>query len=142
MNHLNSILLEGNVCIAPKLVTTSHSGANLVVFSMANNRYYLDRNKTRQVETLYMEVACWGELATTCLANIELGCMVRVLGRVRSVSYTSKDGSEHKKEQIVARHLEFRRKRSNDVADEEEESVTLEGREEDEVCEPIALYDF
>lgn len=142
MNHLNSILLEGNVCIAPKLVTTSQDGVNLVVFSMASNRYYLDKSRNRQTETLYMEVACWGELASLCLESIELGCMVRVLGRVRTVSYTSKDGSERRKEQIVARHLEYRRKRSSAEGGDEDESVTLEGREEDEACEPIALYDF
>lgn len=142
MNHLNSILLEGNVCVAPKLVTTSQDGVNLVVFSMASNRYYLDKSRTRQTDTLYMEVACWGELAELCLSNIELGCMVRVLGRVRTTTYTAKDGSERKRDQIVARHLEYRRKKSASDGSDDEASVTLEGREEDEVCEQIALYDF
>lgn len=137
MNHLNSILIEGNVSIGPKVVATSQNGANLAVFSLANNRYYLDSSGNKKSDTLFIEIACWGEMAEACLKAIEVGLHVRVVGRLRQCTWKNKEGEERSKFQIVALHLEYRKKNNGG-----EQDMVISGDEEDVVQEPIVYYEY
>ena len=84
MNNLNSIILEGNVSIAPRLVASSSlDGSKLAVFNIATNRYYRDKGNNTQKETFFIEILCWGSLADGCIKNLELGSNVRVNGRLK-----------------------------------------------------------
>ena len=139
MNNLNSIILEGNVSIAPRLVATSTiDGSKLAVFNIATNRYYKDKEGNTQKETFFIEIICWGSLAEGCVKNLELGTSVRVNGRLKISNYTAKDGSVKLNAQIIAQHLEFRKKRK---VDGDEENVILENTDE-MIHEPIAFYTF
>ena len=147
MNHLNSILLEGNVVRPPEAKTTGGpSGQPLVVFRIASNRYY----RTPQTKpgaweegTLYMDVLAWGQLGLKCMECLDKGMLVRAIGRLRSSSFV-KEGEERPtvRFSIIAQHIEFRRRRP-EGGDEEE--VTLNASMEDEggaLGEPLVVYEY
>lgn len=138
MNHINSVLLEGNVAQPPKLVTTSSTGSKLVVFALANNRYYYDADNMKKVETFFLDIASWGELGEKVLEEIKVGTLVRVIGRLRPSVWTDKDGKERTRFQLVAQHIEFNRRYKGG----KEQEVTLEAREEDEAREPVVIYSY
>ena len=136
MNHINSVLLEGYVAQSPKLITTSSLGNKLVVFTMASNRFYYDKEENKKVETLFIEVSAWGQLGEKILQQIQLGTLVRVVGRLRPVTWTGKDGKERSSFQISAQHIEFKKA----LKEGKEQDVALEAHEEDEAREPLVLY--
>ncbi len=138
MNHLNSILIEGNVSIGPRIVTTSQNGASLAVFSLANNRYYQDASGNKKTETLFIEVACWGDMAASCMNVVEVGMHVRVVGRLRQCTWKSREGEERSKVQIVALHLEYRKK----TPGLGEQELVISGSDDDVVQEPVVYYEY
>jgi single-strand DNA-binding protein len=106
VNHLNSILIEGNLVDDPVFRETK-KGTPLCTFSIASNRFY------RQESGLEKEVSCfdvetWGKLAEQCHNRGHKGQGVRVVGRLKQERWTGNDGESHFRVIIVAEHVEFR----------------------------------
>ena len=144
MNHLNSALLEGILVADPKRIdlTDAPDGCRLVKFDMASDRYYMDRNGKKAVETLFISVQCWGSLGDRCIDVMSKGMTARIVGRLRLCRWMSSDGSSRKSIELVADHVEFRRPRSKGRPDPAVE--VLEGSDEDreKLGEPEVLYSF
>ena len=146
MNHLNSILLEGNVVSQPEAkATNSASGLPFVIFRIASNRYYRT-SRTREgeweEETLFMDVLASGELGQKCLDSLEKGMLVRAMGRLRASSFIRKgDERPTVRFSISAQHIEFRRRRSDGSGEEE---VALNASDDDSpvLSEPLVVYEY
>lgn len=121
MNHLNSILLEGNVVIQPKLYTAKESGKSLSIFPIASDRYIVGNGKKRK-ETLFIRVEAWEELGEKAVENLDKGTEVRVLGRLKLNSWSTGDGNVEKELVIVACHIEYK-------SDRETKTLTSECEE-------------
>ena len=134
MNHLNCILVEGNVCFEPKAVCTSaKTSSELVVMRLASNRYYNN-----------IDVEAWGKVGKKALEYIQKGMSIRVVGRLRMNEYKTNDDKKCEKTVIVAEHIEFNRLKKSKVKGEEDvlEEVTIDADKEDSVCEQPCLYEF
>ena len=109
MNQLNNLILEGTVINEPEVVAVSTtSDDRLVRFTIANDRYYLDSNKTPKQETLFMNVNCWGELGDKVLEVVHKGKILRTVGRLFQTRWVTKTG-EHKSEiALDCNHIEYR----------------------------------
>ncbi|NLZ68210.1 MAG: single-stranded DNA-binding protein [Spirochaetales bacterium] len=146
MNHLNSILLEGVVTNDPKVVLTSALGNSLVKFSVANDRFYYDKDHNLQSTTLFIGIQAWGRLGEQTQSFIEKGMLVRVVGRLRPIKFKRKDESLVDTFEIVAQHIEYKKRRAKKEEVEEKEDdnelVTLDGDLEECVEEPLILYDY
>lgn len=144
MNHLNSILLEGNVVAEPQVRATASNGRKLVVFRIASNRYTRlnpGEDEARwATETLYMDVLAWGNLGDACVAMLAKGLCVRVVGRLKSSSFKCKDGAERQSCSIVAQHVEFKLPKGTGH-DEKEVSINA-GEDDGEVHEPVVIYEY
>jgi single-strand DNA-binding protein len=106
MNHLNSILIEGNLVEDPKFRETLN-GTLMCTFSINSTRFY-KQGEELQREVGYFDVETRAKLADNCKNLAHKGCGVRVVGRIRQERMTGADGSLHSRVSIAAEHIEFR----------------------------------
>lgn len=144
MNHLNSILLEGNLLSDPKVVVTAPLGetwGSMVKFDLANHRVYRSDQGETKDDVLMMGCIAFGDLAEKIMPILKCGMRTRVLGRLRCSKWTAKDGSERKSYEIVCQHIEFKRKKRGNK-DEEEFSLSDEEKTADKVSESVFFYQY
>ena len=145
MNHLNCILLEGNVCFEPKAVCTStKTSSELVVIRLASNRFYNNVAGQKMQDTLFIDVEAWGKVGAKALEFIQKGMTIRVVGRLKINEYKSAEEKKCEKAVIVAEHIEFNRLKKSKNKGEEDviEEVTIDAEKESSVCEGSCSYEF
>ncbi|MCX8014289.1 MAG: single-stranded DNA-binding protein [Rectinema sp.] len=127
MNHLNSILVEGNLVRDPNLHTTP-SGNQVCDFTLATNRSYKIADQKYENEVSYFDVEAWARLGTTCAQNLKKGRGVRVVGRLKQDRWTDMEGKSHARVKIVAEHVEFKPQAKSASAIQEKQQ--LEGSQD------------
>ncbi len=145
MQNLNSILLEGNLLSDSRLVVTAPEGENwksMVRFDLASHRVYRNSQGEQKDEVLIIACLAFGDLAERVLPILKSGMQVRVLGRLRCSKWTTKEGEERKSFEIVAQHVEFRRKKKGRKSEEEEVTLSDEGMSGESVSDSIFRYEF
>ncbi|MBR1938911.1 MAG: single-stranded DNA-binding protein [Spirochaetales bacterium] len=136
MNQLNSVVIEGNVCHEPKIVATSqYTNDKLVVFTIANHRYYRGKDGEKKEDTTFIDIETWGYLAEKIL-EIQKGTLTRISGRVRMFSWLDKNtGKKQYKIVICAEHVDYLKKING-----KEEEVNIDVGSVNMVEEPIIIY--
>lgn len=107
MNHLNSILVEGNLVRDPNSRATP-SGNQVCDFTLATNRSYKIADQKYENEVSYFDIEAWARLAAACAQNLKKGRGVRVVGRLKQDRWTDPEGKTHARVKIVAEHVEFK----------------------------------
>jgi single-strand DNA-binding protein len=107
MNHLNSILVEGNLVRDPNFRSTP-SGNQVCDFTVATNRNYKIADQKYENEVSYFDVEAWARLGSACAQNLKKGRGVRVVGRLKQDRWTDTEGKSHSRVKIVAEHVEFK----------------------------------
>ena len=102
-NNLNSLILEGVVSGEPHLVKTS----DVLNFTVETTRYYKNRAGEGVEEKSQFKVVVYGRM---CKLPLKEGSSVRVVGRLKQNIWTDGDGMKHKEVQIVAEHIDIRKK--------------------------------
>ena len=103
MNNLNSLILEGVVIGEPHLVETS----DVLNFTVETTRYYKNRAGEDVEEKSQFKVVVYGRM---CKLSLKDGVGVRIVGRLKQNKWTDSEGASHSEVQIVAEHIEFRKK--------------------------------
>ncbi len=97
--------MEGNLTREPSLSTTN-KGTSVCSFSLASNRYYkADEELVHEVS--YFDIEAWSKLGEICAENLHKGRGVRVVGHLKQDRWQDKEGNPHRKNKIVAEHVEF-----------------------------------
>ena len=109
MNHLNSVLLEGNPRRDPELRHTA-KGTPVRTLVLASNRSWKVEGE-RQEEVPFVEATTWGKLAAVCAEHLTKGRGVRVVGRLKQERWEAPAGAVRAKVVIVAEHVEFQPQR-------------------------------
>ena len=109
---MNSLIIEGVVSGEPHLNETS----GVLNFTVETTRYYSNRAGEDIEEKSQFKVVVYGRM---CKSPLKDGAGVRIVGRLRQNKWTDKDGVSHSEVQIVAEHIEIKKKefskgRSND----------------------------
>ncbi len=107
MNHLNSILVEGNLVRDPNFRSTT-SGNQVCDFTLATNRSYKIADQKYENEVSYFDIEAWARLGSACAQNLKKGRGVRVVGRLKQDRWTDPEGKTHARVKIVAEHVEFK----------------------------------
>ena len=102
---LNQVTLMGNLTADPELRNTPN-GQIVTSFSVALNRSYKDAEGEWKEATDFIDVSCWGNLATQVSERLQLGSKVLVSGRLQSRSW-EQDGVKRSKVEVLAVDVTF-----------------------------------
>jgi single-strand DNA-binding protein len=116
MNHLNSVILEGNIVSDPVLKDTNN-GVAVCNFKIASDRYY-KKNSLVEKEVCFIEIESWGKLAETIGKYGYKGRGVRITGRLKQDKWEGPDGKPRSKIIIVAENVELRKEETREVKEE------------------------
>mgnify|MGYP001165444055 CR=1 FL=1 len=114
MAGLNKIMVIGNLGSDPEMRYTPN-GAPVTSFSVATNRTYTTSQGERRDETEWFRIVAWNQLAETCNQFLKKGSSVYAEGRLRTDSWTSKEGEPRFTNEIVANQVVFLDKRSDNM---------------------------
>jgi single-strand DNA-binding protein len=78
----------------------THSKA-VCSFGLATNRSWTTKTGQKQEEPEYHHIVAWEKLAETCQKYLKKGRKIYVEGRLHTLSYTGKDGTEKTVTEIV-----------------------------------------
>ena len=88
---MNKIIVIGHLGRDPEMRYTPN-GDSITSFSVASSRRYRTREGEQREETEWFNVSAFGRLADICNQYLTKGQQVYVEGRLRSRSYTDRDG--------------------------------------------------
>ena len=103
MNNLNSLILEGVVIGEPH----KSEASDVLNFTVGSERYYKNRAGEDVTETSHFKVVAFGRM---CDIPVKEGSGVRIVGRLKQNIWTDSDGMKHSEVQIVAEHIEIKKK--------------------------------
>ena len=103
MDMINSLIIEGVVSGEPHLVKTS----DVLNFTVETTRYYKNRAREDVEEKAQFKVVVYGRM---CELPLKDGVGVRIVGRLNQNKWTDSDGMKHSEVQIVAEHIEIKKK--------------------------------
>lgn len=98
---LNNVIIHGRLTADIELKKTN-GGADVVTFSIANDRYSNNEKKTD-----FFNVLAWNQNAKFINKNFKKGDGIIVLGRLQNREYVGSDGKNHKTTEIIVDHVEF-----------------------------------
>ncbi len=91
MNGVNRVILIGNLGKDPD-VRTLENGSKVAKFSLATNETYTTKTGEKITKTEWHTVTMWRSLAETAEKILKKGSHLYLEGKLRTNSYTDKDG--------------------------------------------------
>ena len=106
MASLNKVILIGNVGNDPE-VKYFDGGSVVARVSLATNETYTNKNNERVEQTEWFRVEFWNEQAKTIEKYLKKGSQLYVEGRLRTETYTDKEGKERFSLGVRAQTFQF-----------------------------------
>ncbi|WP_375447879.1 single-stranded DNA-binding protein [uncultured Fibrella sp.] len=106
MASLNKVILIGNVGNDPE-VKYFDGGSVVARVSLATNETYTNRNNEKVEQTEWFRVEFWNEQAKTIEKYLKKGNQLYVEGRLRTETYTDKEGKERFSLGVRAQTFQF-----------------------------------
>lgn len=104
--NLNKVFVLGRVTADPQLRTIP-SGQSVTTFSVATNRVWTAKDGKRQEETEFHNVVVWGRQAEIATQFLRKGTMALIEGRLRTRSWTDKQGQSRKTTEIICDRIQL-----------------------------------
>ena len=101
---MNSVKLIGNV--GREVNLKEFDGGRAVIFTLATNESYINKNKEEVKSTAWHSIIAWGATAQRCEEMLEKGKLVSVEGRLSYRQYLNKENQNVKAVEIVAFKVE------------------------------------
>ena len=106
MSSVNRVILLGRLGREVELRTTS-SGASVANVSLATSRRWTDKAGERAEETQWHSVTFFDRLAEIASQYLARGSLVYVEGRLKTRTFTDKEGVERSATDIVAEQMQL-----------------------------------
>jgi single-strand DNA-binding protein len=103
---LNKVMLIGNVGKDPE-VRHLESGAVTASFTLATTERYKDKNGETKEQTEWHNIVCWRSLADIVEKYVRKGTQLYIEGRIRTRSYSDRDGNTRYITEINADNLQM-----------------------------------
>lgn len=97
---LNKVLLIGNLTRDPELRYTPQ-GTAVCSFGLATNRQWVTDSGEKKEDVEFHNLVAWNKLAEICAQLLKKGRKVFVEGRLQTRNWTSQDGSQRSKVEVV-----------------------------------------
>lgn len=111
---LNKVMLIGNVGKDPE-VRHLESGAVTASFTLATTERYKDKNGETKEQTEWHNIVCWRGTAEVVEKYVRKGTQLYIEGRIRTRSYTDRDGNTRYITEINADNLQMLGRKENNV---------------------------
>ncbi len=115
MNHLNSVLIEGEIVRDPHLTYTA-DGKPRCSMTVRSERSFRNCEGYR-AEYHDFEITVRGHQAVACTEYLERGRSVRIVGRLVQDRWVDQAGDDRSKVSIIGEHVEFGPKKSKEETD-------------------------
>ena len=106
MASVNKVIIVGNLGGAPEL-RYGASGKAMARFSLATNEGWTDGDGARQEHTEWHAIVVWNRQAEPCAQYLAKGSAVYVEGKLRTNTYTDKEGIKRSVTEVVAQRVQF-----------------------------------
>ncbi|MGC9046859.1 MAG: single-stranded DNA-binding protein [Minisyncoccia bacterium] len=104
--NLNKVFILGRLTNDPQMRTTLN-GKSVVVFSVATNRVWLNKQGQKQEDTQYHNIVVWGKQAEVANQFLRKGSLVLVEGRLQTRNWQDKNNQNHKVSEIIAERFQL-----------------------------------
>ncbi len=106
MSSLNAVTLVGHLGRKPELRYTATQAA-YALLSVATNETLLEKGQNQRELTEWHRVVTWGRTAAACAQHLEVGRQVLVRGRLRTRSWTDRQGVQRWSTEVLADRVIF-----------------------------------
>lgn len=137
--NLNKVILVGRLTKDPEIRSLS-TGQEVVTFSLATDRYFIDKENVKKRETEFHNIVLFGKLAKIASLYLKKGSLTLIEGRLRTRSWKNSDGKTVSKTEIIGEKLQLGPKsfeQTEEKGEIEEEIPIIE-----EASEEIDLEDI
>ncbi|MEG0518807.1 MAG: single-stranded DNA-binding protein [Bacteroidales bacterium] len=111
----NKVLLIGNVGKDPE-VRHLESGSAVASFTLATTERFKDKNGALADQTEWHNIVCWRNLAELVEKYVTKGTQLFIEGKIRSRSWTDKEGQKRYTTEIIADNIRLLGKRGDNPA--------------------------
>ncbi len=124
MSSLNKVMLMGRLGSDPE-IRTLESGATVATVNLATSETYTDKNGEKQEVTEWHRLEFWDPQSKLVQKYCKKGDLLFVEGKIKTDSWTDKDGQQRKTTKIRVLSMQFMPKSSNskDPVPEPTESI-------------------
>ena len=106
MSSLNAVTLVGHLGRKPELRYTPTKAA-YALLSVATNETSLAKGQKPQERTEWHRIVTWGRTAAACAEHLDVGRQVLVRGRLRTRSWTDRQGVQRWSTEVLADRVIF-----------------------------------
>ena len=131
MPNLNRVQIIGRLGRDPEEKSTKN-GSTYVVFSVAVDRRWKNRDGEARKETDWFNVEAWGKLGEICLAYLTKGRLIFLEGRLRTTKYEHEGETRYFTKVVAGRIQMLDRPKEEEGVEEElpgEDDMDLESDE-------------
>lgn len=137
MNHLNSVIIEGNVVKQPELREPAQ-GVKVCNVTLGVNRFFRDKNGDGKEEVSFITVEATNKLAEYATEKCTKGRGVRVVGRLKQDRWKNEAGKWDSRMYVLAEHIEYKPKAVTGV-EKTSEAVGSSSETDKKVLEAMKL---
>jgi single-strand DNA-binding protein len=109
--YLNKVIIVGNLTRDPEMKALP-SGIKVCNIGVATNRYFKNKEGSRQEAVEYHNVVLFARLAEIAGQYLKKGSQVLIEGRLQTRSWDSQDGQKKYRTEIVAESMQLGSTRS------------------------------
>ena len=113
MLNLNKILISGRVA---NVQVRDFQGSRFATVRLASSEKYKDRNGNECEDTLWLDASVSGNAVAFVEQYVGKGDLVFVEGRLKSRSYTDRDGNERTAFEIRSQSIQLIQKKADSAA--------------------------
>ena len=106
MSSLNAVTLVGHLGRKPQLRYTATQAA-YALLSLATNETSFAKGQKPQERTEWHRIVTWGRTAAACAQHLDVGRQVLVRGRLRTRSWTDRQGIQRWSTEVLADRVIF-----------------------------------
>ncbi|TYO97511.1 single-strand binding protein [Geothermobacter ehrlichii] len=111
---VNKVILVGNLGKDPELRYTP-AGTAVATFPLATSERYRDKSGQQVEKTEWHNIVVWRNLAEICGKYLHKGKQVYIEGKIRTRSYTDRDGNKRYITEIEAEQMQMLGRIGDDV---------------------------
>lgn len=134
---VNKVILVGNVGKDPE-TRYLEGGAAVSKFPLATSEVYKNKNGEKITNTEWHNIVLWRGLAEVAEKYVKKGTQLFIEGRIRTRSYSDKDGNTRYITEIIGDNMQLLGKRPDDTSGDDDTSYSRSSDKADSARQPAS----